>query len=75
MCLFQFMDRYSCRSWFRTSHLPLKGFILLIYSRDRPYASGGLGLLPSSFSILIALMCLFQIWYQVSLPWYRRQET
>ncbi|KAJ9116389.1 hypothetical protein QFC22_004830 [Naganishia vaughanmartiniae] len=31
-----------------------------------PYATGGIGLLPSSFSILIALMCLFQIWYQAS---------
>ncbi len=29
------------------------------------YKAGGMGLLPSSFSLLIALMCLFQLYYQV----------
>lgn len=29
------------------------------------YKSGGLGLLPSSFSLLIASMCIFQLYYQV----------
>lgn len=34
------------------------------YAHCSPYKSGGIGLNPANFSLIIALMCLFQLVYQ-----------